>query len=126
MKERRQFLRFKTHGELCQVFSHKSNIAWKIKDISKSGLAFEHHPEAGDMAELTRIDIVANCPNRFYLIGVPCQTVYDVTEIAESRTFTGAEIRRCGVQYENLQERQETNLERLLDFLRQHFYSKPG
>jgi hypothetical protein len=121
MKERRQFARFKTQGDLCQVFSHKSNIAWKVKDISKSGLAFEHHPEARDMTGLAKIDIVANCPNRFYLIGVACQTVYDFTEIVEKRTFTGSEIRRCGLQYKSLQKRQETDLERLLDFLRQHF-----
>jgi hypothetical protein len=121
MKERRKFIRYKTPGNLCQVFSHKSDIPWRVKDISKSGLAFEHHPETGDMIKLTKIDIVANCPNRFYLIGVPCKAVYDFKEIAESQTFTGTEIKRCGLQYKSLQKRQADNLDRLLDFLRQHF-----
>lgn len=121
MKERRKFTRYQAPGDMCQVFSHKSNIAWKVKDISKSGLAFEHHPEAGDMAKLRKIDIVLNCPNRFYLIGAHCKTVYDIKALAETRTFTGTEIKRCGLQYKGLREGQKINLERLLDYLRQHF-----
>jgi hypothetical protein len=121
MKERRKFIRYRAPDDRCQVFLHKSDIPWRLKDISQSGLAFEHHPELGDMANLTKIDIIANCPNRFFLSGVFCKTVYDIREIAESWTFTGIEIRRCGLQYKSLQKRQEDNLELLLDFLKQHF-----
>jgi len=39
----------------------------------------------------------------------------------ENRSFTGTAIRRCGLQYNSLQKRQQTDLERLLEFLRQHF-----
>jgi hypothetical protein len=120
MKERRKIIRFKTRGNLCQVFSHGSNIPWRVKDVSQSGLAFEYRPEEVDMDHLAEIDIVAHCPDRFYLFGIPCRAVYDLKEIAENRTFTGTEIRRCGLQYKSLQKRQAENVERLLDCLRQH------
>ncbi len=120
MKERRRSIRYQNPGNLCRVFSNKSDTPWRLRDISQSGLAFEHHPNLGDMSKLTKIDIFANCPSRFHLTGVPCKTVYDIIELSENRTFTGTEMRRCGLEYESLSKKKEDHLERLLHFLRQH------
>jgi hypothetical protein len=56
--------------------------------------------------ESDTIDIMATGPARFYLSGLVCRRIYDISTLEEDQTFTGAETRLCGLEFISM----ETNV----------------
>jgi hypothetical protein len=56
--------------------------------------------------ESDTIDIMATGPARFYLSGLVCRMIYDISVLDEDQTFTGAETRLCGHEFISM----ETNV----------------
>ena len=110
--DRRQHLRYRVREGEFEVFSCDSKMTGTLKNISQGGLAFQYGPIRSQKAESETIDIMAKSPDPFYLPGVACRTVYDISALVESRTFTGAVIRLCGVQFVrlNIEQRQKLAL----------------
>ena len=98
MAERRQHPRYPVRDGEFEVFSRDSNIMGKLNNISRGGLAFQYSPVEGRKAESETIDIMAKSPDLFYLPSVACRAMYDISMLAEDRTFTGAATRLCGVK----------------------------
>jgi len=110
MAERRQHPRYPVREGEFEVFSHDSKIMGKLDNISQGGLAFQYSPVEGRRAEPETIDIMAKSPDPFFLPSVACLTMYDISVLAEDRTFTGAATRMCGVQFVRLQKEQTQKL----------------
>jgi c-di-GMP-binding flagellar brake protein YcgR len=110
MAERRQYIRYGVRDNAFEVFSSDSKITSTLKNISPGGLAFQYSPVKGRKAESATIDIMAKSPDPFYLPGVDCRTVYDISALVENRTFTGAATRLAGVRFIRLDREQEQQL----------------
>ena len=110
MAERRQHPRYRVREGEFEVFSRDSKIIGKLNNISQGGLAFQYSPVEGQKAESETIDIMAKGPDPFYLPAVACRTMYDISALAEDRTFTGASLRLSGVQFVRLNKEQTRKL----------------
>ena len=110
MAERRQHPRYRVNEGDFEVFSRDPNIAGKLNNISQGGLAFQYSPVEGRRAESETIDIMAKNSDPFFLPSIDCQTMYDISTLAEDRTFTGAAVRLSGVQFIRLDKDQARKL----------------
>ena len=109
--ERRQHPRYRVREGDFEVFSRDSSIMGRLDNISQGGLAFHYSPVDEHHAESATIDIMGKSSDPFFLPSVACQTRYDISVLAEDRTFTGAELRLAGVQFFKLDENQAQKLE---------------
>ena len=110
MAERRQHPRYHIPEGDFEVFSRDTNITGKLNNISLGGLAFQYSPVEGSRALSETVDIIAKSPDPFFLPSVACKTRYDISVLAEDRTFTGAAVRMTGVQFFQLDEEQMQKL----------------
>ena len=113
--ERRQYRRQSVRDDGFEIFNRETHIIGKLENISQNGLAFHYTPLRGQKAESDTIDIMAAGPARFYLSGLVCQKIYDISVLNEDQTFTGAETRLCGLEFISLE-----NNPRLAFFLRNY------
>jgi c-di-GMP-binding flagellar brake protein YcgR len=110
MAETRQYIRYGVRDSAFEVFSGDSKITGTLKNISQGGLAFQYAPIRSQKAAFETIAIMAKSPDPFYLPGVDCRTVYDISALVENRTFTGAATRLAGVRFIRLDREQEQQL----------------
>ena len=113
--ERRQHRRYSVRNDGIEIFSRETKLVGKLENISKSGLAFCYTPVGDEKAESDTIDVMATGPARFYLSGLDCRKVYDISALAEDQTFTGAETRLCGMEFVRIE-----NNHQLAFFLRNY------
>ena len=112
--ERRQFKRHVVQEHGFEVFSAELEITGNLKDISEGGFAYQYTPINGGGGSSEVVDILGKGPDRLFLAGLVCKRIYDITELAADRTFTGAEIRLRGLEYVELTEEQKRKLEVLI------------
>ncbi len=108
--ERRQHPRYRVRKGKFEVFSRDSKIIGKLHNMSQGGLVFQYTPAGGEKAESETIDIMAKSPDLFYLPGVDCRTVYDISALIENQTFSGVATRLCGLKFVRLQKEQTQKL----------------
>jgi hypothetical protein len=113
--ERRQHRRHSVRDDGFEIFSHKTKIIGKLENISRTGLAFHYAPGKGEKAEFDTIDIMTTGPARFYLSGLVCRKIYDISALDEVQTFTGVETRVCGLEFISIE-----NNHKLAFFLRNY------
>ena len=98
-----------------QIFTRDARFLGKLVDISKGGLAFRFSSGSGEAPEYRTIDITANGPERFNLAAISCRRVYEISVLTEDQSFSGTRTRRCGVQFIDLNDVKEQQLDFLLD-----------
>ena len=101
--EKRQHPRYSVRNDGIEIFSRENKLIGKLENISKSGLAFCYTPVGDEKAESDTIDLIATGPARFYLSGLDCRKVYDISTLAEDQNFTGDETRLCGMEFVRLE-----------------------
>ena len=97
--EKRQCPRYSVRDEGIEIFSRQSEIIGKLENISKNGMAFRYTAFGEKKAESDTIDILTTGLARFYLSGLVCRMIYDISALDEDQTLTGAETRLCGHQF---------------------------
>ena len=105
--ERRRHPRQSVRDDGIEIFSPETQIIGKLRNISQNGLAFHYTPMSGQKAKPDTIDIMASGPARFYLSGIICRKVYDISALDENQTFTGAESRLCGIEFVSAEKEQK-------------------
>ena len=118
--EKRQHPRYSVRKDGIEIFSRENKLIGKLKNISKSGLAFCYTPVGDEKAESDTIDVMATGPARFYLSGLDCRKVYDISTLAEDQNFTGAETRLCGMEFVRIEAEQK------LAFFLRNYLSQPA
>jgi c-di-GMP-binding flagellar brake protein YcgR len=113
--DQRQHSRYRIRDAEFNVFSYGTQITGKLVNISHGGLAFQFAPGPGKKTECRAIDILGPEPDRFYVSEIACRSIYDIGDLAEGRTFTGAETRLCGLQFIDLSDEQTQKLTALID-----------
>ena len=104
--ERRQFKRYSAPQMAFAVLKSGYERLGKINNISRGGLAFEYigderHKNSIESELLTEIDIFISRDN-FYLSKIPCTIIYDSDTVPDHSIITSIPMRRCGVQFANL------------------------
>jgi len=79
-------------------------------NIGQKGLAFRYTPQPSDTTEFKVIDILGIGLERWRLPEVACIRAYDISVLAENKTFTGYETRLCGLQFIRLTREQKEKL----------------
>ena len=117
--ERRRHPRQRIRDDGIEIFSPEFQIIGKLRNISQNGLAFHYTPMSGQEVKLERIDIMATGPGQFYLSGIDCRRIYDISELDEDQTFTGSEGRLCGIEFV------KTKTEQKLAFFLKNYLNVP-
>ena len=117
--EKRQSPRYSVREEGIEIFSCQSEIIGKLENISKNGLAFRYTAVGEKKAESDTIDIIATDPARFYVPGLVCRMIYDISALDEAQTLTGTETRLCGHEFVRIEN------EVKLSFFLRNYLSKP-
>ena len=111
---RREHLRYPVEGdEIFVLGRHSRNVA-AVRNISIGGLQFEYVNGAYESDHWTQIDIIGEWQDRLTLPCLECQIVYDIKTLLESGTYTGLDVRCCGVRFVGLTEDQKKNLHQVL------------
>ena len=101
--EKRKDSRHSVRDKRIEIFSRKTKIIGKLENISKNGLAFHYTPLGGKEAESDTIDIMAMDPARFYLPGLVCRKIYDISALDQDQSFTGSATRLCGLKFVSIE-----------------------
>ena len=112
MKERRKFRRYKVPEGVLFVFNHFSTKVGFIKNISRGGCLFEYVHLVEEVIDPGVVDLFSYDFNKFFLIGLPCEKIFISKE---SREDSGHKTKCCGLKFQNLDEKQKAQLDRLLD-----------
>jgi hypothetical protein len=119
--ERRQFPRFSVAENTFAALRPHFNKLGTIKDISRGGLAFEYIALEARGGDESAIDIFLT-GNGFYLSRIPCKVVYDTQMVKEEGAFQHLiEMRRCGIQFGEL----EPPMAEQLSFFLDHYTKEP-
>lgn len=113
--ERRKGSRIPISDEQIVVMGHHSNTVGVLRDIGKGGLKIEYMSDMAASDQWTLIDILANRRDQALLAAVSCKIVYDIKDMSSYRTFTGVDVRLCGVCFCELTAVQLESLHKLLD-----------
>ena len=117
--ERRQHPRYSVQGDGFEILGRETKIIGKLENISKSGLAFCYSPAGDEKAESDTIDVMATGPARFYLSGLDCRKVYDISALTEDQNYTGTGTRLCGMEFVRIEAEQK------LDFFLKNYLNLP-
>jgi hypothetical protein len=109
--DKRTFQRHLVQDLAFAVFRPQFTKLGKLKDISRSGLAFEYVTSEGRKEDSLEMDIFISGA-RFHLSNVPVRTIYDTKVGVDNYTLTPfVERRRCGVEIGELTDSQRSQLE---------------
>jgi c-di-GMP-binding flagellar brake protein YcgR len=113
VKERRKFKRYKVPEGKIFVFNHFSTKVGFIKNLSRGGCLFEYIHLVEEVIDPEVVDLFSYDFNKFFLIGLPCERVFISKESKEEDN--GHKTKRCGLKFQDLDEKQKAQLDRLLD-----------
>ena len=114
--DRRQSERFRPTAEVFLTFRPNFERIGSVKDISKTGVSFEYLSfDNSDTAEHVEVDIFSGEKN-FYISRIPCKVVYNIRKDI-AFLLHDAETRRCGLQFEQLDDQQTSSLSAFLSLL---------
>lgn len=111
---RREHLRYPVVDDEMFVLGRYSTNVVAVRNLSFGGLQFEYVHGAHASDQWTQIDIIGEWQDRLSLPCLQCQIVYDIKALLESGTYTGLDVRHCGVRFLGLTEDQKKNLHQLL------------
>ena len=112
LTERRKNKRFSLKDPAFAVMYYSPDRIGQITDISKSGLAIRYVKNEECTGLLNELDILQS-DFSLYIHRIKAKSISDIKII--DNTFIGSkELRRCGIQFENLSS---TQLAQLEDFI---------
>jgi len=106
--ERRKDKRFKLKSSAFAIMNHSPKRIGKITDISKSGLALRYSKHGEGSNELNELYIFKS-DFSFCIDDIKAKTISDV-EIIGKTLIGSKEMRRCGIQFEDLSNNQISQL----------------
>ena len=116
--ERRKFDRHPVSNNLFYVFNHDSTEMAEIRDIGEGGLKFEYLQVEAQKTEWKLIDIFSKTSQHVYILGIPCDLIYDIITLEENHSFMGSPARIAGLQFGRLDKNQKKKIDTLLNLIR--------
>jgi hypothetical protein len=116
--ERREHLRYAVPAHELYVVGCRSRVIGQLRNIGKGGLKISYVPEslAGQflIEPWAKIDILSTAHHQLVLPKLHCKVIYDMKELSEDASYTGENIRVCGLMLMELTGEQHERLNRLL------------
>ncbi len=113
-EEKRQLSRFECFRLSYYAIDRGSKLVGTIRDIGRGGLSFEYTPTDGPASEPVTIDIEISLNKKPYIKEIACETVYDIQTLASNGAFTGKNLRRRGVRFQDVTEDQKRRVEQMI------------
>ena len=110
--ERRKDKRFKLKDPAFAIMHYSPTTIGQITDISRSGLAIRYVKNGKASNKLNELDIFKS-DFRFYIDNIKVKTISDM-EIIDKTIIGSIELRRCGIQFEDLSNNQISRLENFI------------
>ena len=107
--ERRKDKRFKVKDPVFAILYSSPTRTAQIVDISRGGLALHYVRNEEGSNVIDRLDIFKS-DFSFYMDNIKAKTVSDI-EVVGEKSDGSKEIRRCGLQFEDLSQGQISQLE---------------
>lgn len=107
--DRRKDKRFKLKNPAFAIMNNSPKRIGKITDISKSGLAIRYSKNGEGSDDLKELDIFRS-DFSFHIGVIKAKTISDI-EIIDKTLIGAKEMRRCGIQFEDLSNNQLCQLE---------------
>ena len=114
-RERRKAKRRGPRSGATFAYDQSSYLVGKIISISETGLSFEYSGRDQRTSDTMQIDILNSANVLPHLTKIECRMVYDITGLSERQSFSGAAVRRCGVEFLNLDEDQQSDILELME-----------
>jgi hypothetical protein len=111
--DQRKHKRYRVKEGVFAWFEGDAGRLGQIVDISRGGLAFQYVSDTGASNGPHELGIFL-ADNDFRLDGIPSRIVSDI-DVSEPRPFSTVPLRRCGLQFEDLDPAQLSQLEHLLE-----------
>jgi len=114
VEDRRKSRRLVVEETVFVTFRPEFNKIGRLKDISRSGMAFEYpaYDNYGSTASV-EVDIFSHIDD-FHVSRVQCEVVYDIEGPAHP-SFSDIQFRRCGLQFRALSDNNTAKLESFFD-----------
>ena len=113
--DKRRSARYEVPDDFLFIASRNTGKLAIVKNISKTGLAVEYSPFAGEKPDWTEVDIFTTNQIRFRLPEIPCKIIYDIDALSENSSFSGSKSRLAGLQYVGLSNEQQTQIGYMID-----------
>jgi hypothetical protein len=113
-EERRRYERYTVLDEEMLVLGRYSNNAANVRDIGGEGVQLEYVSANFANGQWDRIDLLIAGSDWLKLSNVPCEVVYDIKSLAANSSFTGTDLRICGLRFLDLTADQRQSLRLLL------------
>ena len=114
VSERRGHYRCKVDRDEMFVMGCHANHVAIVSDISEGGLKFEYM--WGHFSEdwWTKINVLQADTRRVLVSAASCEIVYNIRNLVEDDTFTGAEICHCGLKFIKMTVEQKSLLRQIM------------
>ena len=107
--ERRKDKRFKLKDPVFAILYSSPTKTAQIVDISRGGLAIRYVKKEDDFNMINKLDIFKS-DFSFYMDNIKAKTISDI-EVLGEKVNGSEEVRRCGIQFEDLSKNQISQLE---------------
>ncbi len=111
--ERRKSPRFRVMEDDMVVMG--SNLFATVRDIGAGGMQLQYFPETCEAGRWSPLDVVAGDRSSILMADVCCSRAYDIANLNERGTFSGMNVRLCGLVFGELSPAQKTILRQLLE-----------
>ena len=82
-------------------------------DLGSGGMRLKYFPDISTCTQWISTDIFTGEPNRVLIRDLGGKMVYDIADLMENGSFSGSDVRICGVRFERLTDAQKDDLEKL-------------
>jgi hypothetical protein len=113
--ERRKTSRCLMAGKKVFVLDRCSGKVGMLRDLSASGLQLRYPPDQSACNQWSLVDIFTGKRRQIVISDLTCELVYDLASLAENDTFSGTDVRLCGIRFKRLTDVQKENLSRMLE-----------
>ena len=93
---------------------HTEMIAM-LKDISFGGMQLRYLPGAFADGQCALFDLVSDENNPVLISCLSCNKVYDFADLMENGSFSGKDVRCCGVRFNRLTDVQKDRLHQIME-----------
>ncbi len=114
-KERRALERLYPERDMQVIFKGPKPIVGTIYNISTKGVSVEY--DGRNRPQMDRdvsIKLALDLQSALIVDDILCTPIYDIPTLARKKTFRGVNMRLCGLKYADLNQTDQSMLQKLL------------
>ena len=113
--ERRKYPRYPVKNNEVFILDRHAEMIAVLKDISFGGMQLRSLPDAFSDDQCAMFDIVSDEKNSVLISCISCNKIYDFADLMENGSFSGKDVRCCGVRFNGLTDVQKDRLHQIME-----------